>query len=286
MTGYTNEKPLVTALMPLKNYHPKYLKKAVDSVFKQTNPLWRLMIIVEPQDLESFSEILQEELQDPRVSIVVSYGRQLAGSYNTGMKHATTPFVAGIHADDLWSINAIQTLTDHIQKFETVDMFHSSIMVIDENDRPMTRIFQSKKKFDLEDFKNGSPVKHLMCWRPEKALSYGGMDETLNSIGPDDLDFPWTMAERGFTFYGMRECLYFHRAHFDSYRLTTHVPQDTQSSELRRIMTKHGMKPEEIDQRLGTMNSYFKQVIYKDDDDKRLKEAMGAPHPRIHEDYR
>ena len=34
-------------------------------------------------------------------------------------------------------------------------------------------------------------------------MAFGGMDESLNSVGPDDYDFPWCMAERGAKFMAM-----------------------------------------------------------------------------------
>lgn len=287
MTGDANGKtPYITALMPLKNYHLEFLKKSVACMFSQTSPDWRLLIIVEEEDLDSFREILQEELKDSRIGMVKNEGRKLAGAYNTGMRCAETPFVAALLSDDLWSLHAVQTLTDYIEKFDTVDFFHSSRLMIDENDRPISRIFPSRRNFKLTDFITASPVKHLLCWRREKALSFGGMDETLNSVGPDDFDFPWTMAEQGAIFLAVKECLYFHRPHFEGYRLTTHLPLDLHVSETRRILTKHGVDPEQIETRIErALNTYLKQCIYKDELDKRIKETLGVPHPRIGENY-
>lgn len=41
-----------------------------------------------------------------------------------------------------------------------------------------------------------------------KALACGGLDESLNSVWPDDYDLPWTMAEHGAMFKAISECLY------------------------------------------------------------------------------
>lgn len=286
MTGDTDEtRPCLTALMPLKNYHLEFLKKSVACMLNQTSPLWRLVIIVESEDLDSFQKIMHEDLKDSRISMIPNEGRKLAGAYNTGMRHAETPFVASLLSDDLWSVHTVETLTDYIQKFETVDFFHSSRMMIDENDRPMSPIYPSRRNFKLADFATSSPVKHLLCWRRDKALSFGGMDETLNSVGPDDFDFPWTMAEQGAIFLAVKECLYFHRPHFEGYRLTTHLPLDLHVSEMRRIMTKHGVEPEKIEARINdALNTYLKQCIYKDELDKSIKETLRVPHPRIGED--
>ena len=240
------ESPCITVLMPLKNYHLQFLKRSIASVQGQSSPLWRLLIIVEKQDLDSFGKILREELLDSRITIIQNEGRKLSGAFNTGMRHAQTTFVAILLADDMWSSDAVQTLSDYILRFETVDFFHSSRIVIDEKDRFISPVMPSKKRFRIADFGASSPVKHLLCWRREKALSFGGMDESLNSVGPDDFDFPWTMAEQGAIFMAVKECLYQYRSHFQCFRLTTHLPLDVHIGELRRIMTKHGLKEPDI----------------------------------------
>jgi len=39
--------PQVTALLPVKHYHPRFLEEAIRSVVQQSPPDWRLLIIVE-----------------------------------------------------------------------------------------------------------------------------------------------------------------------------------------------------------------------------------------------
>jgi hypothetical protein len=88
-------------------------------------------------------------------------------------------------------------LTAAIRAHPDTDFFHSSRRVIDEQDQPLSSVHRSRAEFALTDFVGGSPVKHLLCWRRAKGLAVGGLDESLNSVGPDDYDFPWTMAEHG-----------------------------------------------------------------------------------------
>ena len=60
----------VTVLMPLKNYHPVFLRKALESVMNQSCPYWRLLIIVEKGDFEHFRRLLAIELADSRIEII------------------------------------------------------------------------------------------------------------------------------------------------------------------------------------------------------------------------
>jgi glycosyltransferase involved in cell wall biosynthesis len=234
--------PGLTVIMPLKNYHDGFLRKALESVFRQTSPSWRLLIVVEPADLDTFETLLRDETKDPRVEIVVNQGYRLAGAINSGMRCATTDFVALLLADDMWSTDAVETLTGYIERYPEVDFFHSSRRYLDEEGRFISSVYPSKEHVHLEDFKFG-PVKHLLCWRRSKALSIGGLDESLSSlVGPDDYDFPWMMAEHGATFKAVNECLYYYRNHCECFRLTTHTPLSVNRREVGRILKKHKVR--------------------------------------------
>jgi glycosyltransferase involved in cell wall biosynthesis len=231
----------ITVIMPVKNYHLQYLRKAIDSVVRQTCPAWQLLIVVEEEDRERFRRLLTRELEQSRIDIIANRGRKLAGAINSGVRCARTDFVALLLADDMWSTDAVRILRDCIETYPMVDFFHSSRVVIDENDTWISPVYLSRKDFRLDDFKRGSPVKHLLCWRRDKALAIGGLDESLDSVGPDDYDFPWTMAESGATFQAIEECLYYYRNHCDCYRLTTHLPLTVHARGVRRILRKHGV---------------------------------------------
>ena len=272
----------LTILMPLKNYHPVFLRKALESVINQSCPYWRLLIIVEMRDFGHFRNLLEIELADSRIDIISNEGRKLAGALNTGMKNAQTDFVAILLADDMWSVDAVLTLTNYIAGFPEIDFFHSSRMYVDEHDRPISSIYKSKSSFSLEDFMSSSPVKHLLCWRKEKALSLGGMDESLNSVGPDDYDFPWCMAESGATFMAVEECLYMYRDHRDGYRLTTHLPLTVHKKELRRIMRKHGVNDAAIERTISiAAATYLRQCLYDSFLDKWIRIVFRSHQPPV-----
>jgi glycosyltransferase involved in cell wall biosynthesis len=267
---------VTSVLMPLKYYHPVYLRKSLDSILQQTSPQWHLLIVVEPGDLDVFKRLLEKELRDARVGLIAGEGRKLAGQLNTGMRQARTEFVAILFGDDMWSTQTIQVLNDYQERYPEVDFFHSSRIIVDENDNPLSSVYYSRTSFTLKDFLKGSPVKHLLCWRREKALSFGGMDESLNSVGPDDYDFPWCMAERGAIFMAIEECLYIYRDHRECYRLTTHLPRSVHRAEITRIMQKHDATKAEVRRAVrNASRSYLRQCLYRSRLDQWVKEKLG-----------
>lgn len=262
--------------MPIKSYHPDFLNKAIHSVVNQTCLHWHLLIIVEKRDLKKFREILESELNDSRIKVIVNEGRKLAGAINTGMRNAKTDFAAILLGDDMWGLDAVEVLNRYITEYPNVDFFHTSRVKIDENDNPISSVYYSKEKFSIDDFKISSQVKHLLCWRKDKALAFGGLDESLNNVGSDDYDFPWTMAEKGAAFKAVKECLYYYRDHRECYRLTTHLPLSVHIREIRRIFEKHGVDSLSIKEKITRAErTYLRQCLYRSPRDKRIKEKQG-----------
>jgi glycosyltransferase involved in cell wall biosynthesis len=266
----------LTALLPLKDHHPRFMREAIDSLFAQTSPEWRLIIIVEPADLAAYEALLAADLRDPRVRIVSNNGRRLAGAFNTGMRAADTAFVAILLGDDMWAPGAVRALRQAIAAYPEVDFFHSGREIVDGSGQILAAAALPADGFTAEDFIDSPPVKHLLCWRTSFALENGGMDESLDSVGPDDYDFPWTMLERGAVFRAIPERLYKYRDHRDAYRLTTHLPLAVHLRGLRRILEKHGVPRYRIRRRLRrAKRTFLRQCLYRNELHRRLSELLG-----------
>src|SRR6266513_2292024 len=133
--------PLITVIMPLRYYHPDFFKKSVQSIIQQSCPDWKLLVVVEENDFAKLTALFEEQFSDTRVDIIVNQGWRFPGAINTGMKNAKTDFVAILLADDMWSGNAVEILNKYIAEFPKINFFHSSRIIIDENDRPISPIY-------------------------------------------------------------------------------------------------------------------------------------------------
>lgn len=266
----------VTALMPVKKFVPGFLEAALQSLLAQTCPRWELLLVVEPPDVSRFGKILVSHLEDPRIHLVPNEGRRLAGALNTGMKRAVSEFVAILFADDLWSMDAVEVLDGQIQQDPSADFFHTSRRIIDEWGNPVSSVHPSADGVTLGDFVVESPVKHLLCWRRVKGLEVGGLDESLDSVGPDDFDFPWTMAEQGALFHTIPECLYIYRDHRLCERLSTDLPRSVHLQAIARILKKHGVPDARIKARIGeARRSHLRACLYRNNLDRRLLGKFG-----------
>lgn len=277
----------VSALLPVKDYHPPYLHTAVESMFAQTSDDWRLVVIAEADGEPALRRELAHHLGDRRVELIVNEGRKLAGALNTGMRHARTDFVAILLGDDMWAPEAVAVLEANIRARPDVDFFHSGLRVVDERGEPVSSVLQAPAEPRRADFQHGR-IRHLLCWRRATALAIGGMDETLDSVGPDDFDFPWSMADGGASFAAIGECLYLYRDHREAFRLTTHLPISVHKREIRRIMRKHGVGPVATELHvLAARRTYLRQCLYRSPFDRWLRERIGlGPRRAWHESYR
>ena len=107
-------------------------------------------------------------------------------------------------------------------------------------------------------------------------MTFGGLDETLNSVGPDDWDFPWCMAEHGARFTAIQECLYIYRDHREAFRLTTHLPLTHHLWEINRILKKHGVPMGERLRGLAYRKStYLQQCLFDSPLDRFWKTLRG-----------
>jgi glycosyltransferase involved in cell wall biosynthesis len=267
---------LVTVLIPCRNAHVGFLAEALESVFAQSTSRWELLLVDDASDDRRTLEALEgiSARGDERVRVAASASRHVTGALNTGMSLTRTPFVCALHCDDLLDERALEILNRSIGADPSVDYFYSSLRYIDETGRPLGRIRPAKPFGSLDAFLSGCPVKHLHCWRVSAALAIGGMDESLGPHAGDDYDFAWSMAEAGYVFRTIPDCLYSYRDHREHYRLTTHVPLDVQTSELARILAKHGVPEERARAELERRRRlYLRQALYATEPDRRRKEA-------------
>jgi glycosyltransferase involved in cell wall biosynthesis len=278
--------PAISVLMPVRAHHPAFFGEAIRSLLEQTCDRWELLLIGERAVAELEHE-LGERASDSWIRVVSNEGRKLAGALNTGMRHAHAAFVGILFADDLWSSDAVEVLARNIRDHPDADFFHSSRRVIDTAGRPVSDVYPARRDVSLEDFRRFAPVKHLLCWRRELALSIGGLDESLNSVGPDDLDFPWTMAEHGARFLAVPQCLYTYRDHRECFRLTTHLPRKVHERELRRIFRKHGLPRRMTRRRIrDARHSFLRQCLYSSSLQARVWQLLGMRSGAQWREYR
>jgi len=227
----------ITILLPCKDQKKAYFLEAIGSVIAQDSQDWVLLVLTDPDSPPAIAEWATSS-QDERIQVLTCPERGFAQALNHGLRAAQTTFVSILLSDDRYARRAIRTLQAYRARYPLADFFHSARRHVG----PSGEFAESvpSRKLRMEDFATyGSPVKHLLCWRRELAISIGGMDETLSLHGCDDYDFPWRMAEAGARFQMIKECLYEYRIHHAFDRLTTTVPVAQQMALIGAMFEHH-----------------------------------------------
>ena len=155
-------------------------------------------------------------------------------------------------------------------------MFYAGRHFVDADGQRISSDYEPVTPITGERFLEGSPVKHLFCWRVSVGLGCGGVDETLNNFGSDDYDFPWTMFDYGAVFHAVPSALYRFRDHREGYRLTTHVPRSVQRHELARILAKHGVSKRDIQRHVRyATRMYLRQSLFRNRLHRWILERLG-----------
>ncbi|MFF2449439.1 glycosyltransferase family 2 protein [Neobacillus sp. NPDC058068] len=154
-------KSYATVLIP--SYNPgNYLRKAVDSVFKQTYEKWKLIIIDDASTDNSLSTI-KDRLKDPRVKLIrnpINVGQSKA--QNEGLKYVDTPFLLMLDSDDWLFRDTLQILVNESKRVsddvalicgnKRIIYEDKDGKIIDERTREYGRDFDDKYEFILANY--------------------------------------------------------------------------------------------------------------------------------------
>ncbi|MBV6623679.1 MAG: glycosyltransferase family 2 protein [Rivularia sp. (in: Bacteria)] len=134
-----------SVIIPLYNAE-KYIKKTLQSILDQTYRNLEV-IIVDDESPDNSVEVCQQ-FTDSRIKIVHQKNRGLAGSRNTGIRHAQGEYIAFMDADDIWLPEKLEKHINHLETNREIGVSFSRSAFIDEQDTPLG-IYQITKLKDI-----------------------------------------------------------------------------------------------------------------------------------------
>jgi thiamine kinase-like enzyme len=231
-----------TIVVPLRSQRDGWLEQCLRSALVQT--VSTLVVVV-----------VSPHTPPPNLSLIAALGRKsrrletlhrppgagFADAINLGWRHARTDRVGLLLSDDWLAPNAVEQCL--AQDADIVCTGHVGYRA--DGVTPLWTRALDRTTFDslqtLE--RKASYLTHFFLFRRSVVLAAGGVDPTIGHVGPDDYDLPWTLLERGASVAFTRSPLYNYRDH-DGTRLTLR-PQPQQLRDLRCILDKHGVAPDE-----------------------------------------
>lgn len=110
-----NNAPFFSVVIPVYNKEP-HVSRAINSVLSQSYKSYELVIVCDPSTDNSIGEV--EKFSDPRIRVLYRRERGPGGyaARNLGIKEAKADWVALLDADDEWTANHLNHMSELIVK--------------------------------------------------------------------------------------------------------------------------------------------------------------------------
>jgi len=128
------EEPLVSVIVPLYN-HEKYIRRAIESVCKQTYPFWELIIIDDGSTDRSYEAA--EKLHDKRIRLLTQENAGAHRAINRGLELAQGEYLAVLNSDDLYEKKRLEIMVRYMQEHPQTGFACSYLTVINEKGRKL-----------------------------------------------------------------------------------------------------------------------------------------------------
>lgn len=133
----TPTSPLVSIITPTYN-RADFIEQAVNSVLAQTYPNFELLI-VDDGSTDNTRELLEPSLADSRVRYFHQENQGQSVARNLALSEATGDFVCFLDSDNYWPVEKLEKQIELFTRYPDYDVIYGDIIVIDENDREVTR---------------------------------------------------------------------------------------------------------------------------------------------------
>ena len=233
-------RPLVTVLMSVFNGET-YLKKAIDSILKQSYSDFEFLIINDGSK-DKTAEILEHEAKrDSRIKVIDQDNQGLVASLNYGLKKASGQLIARIDADDIAYPHRLEKQVTYMAEHPDLLALGSAITLIDDQGRTLKQINYPTGTQEVRSaMMLGSKLAHpAVIMRREQVLQIGAYREACRHA--EDYDLWLRLLEIG-EIDNLDEPLLYYRQHDGKISLTESFAQRlaTECAKFAYQMRKNG----------------------------------------------
>ncbi len=132
MKLYKDFVPSVSIVLPTFN-RAYVIKRAINSVIKQTVSDWELIIIDDGSNDNTFDICKSYIIKDFNIKYFKQSNRGLPSSLNEGIKVACGKFIAFLGSDDEYLPNHLELRLAFLEKNPTVELLHGGAKIIGDN---------------------------------------------------------------------------------------------------------------------------------------------------------
>lgn len=183
--------PSISIVMPVCDPPPRYLRRAVESVFAQQYGNWELCIADDASTIDEVRAIVSEFAADPRVRVVRSNTRNgISANSNAACALASGAYIALLDHDDLLAPHALAVVARCLKATPSLDLVYTDEVLIDADDQPIGGYFKPGWNRDL--LLGHNLVSHLGVYRRALVEQLGGFRSDFD--GSQDYDLALRVA--------------------------------------------------------------------------------------------
>lgn len=203
--------PLISVL--IANYNNgKYLKEAIESIYKQTYKNWEIIIVDDCSTDTSFS-IYREIAEHPQIRIYYNEKNKGCGYTKRRCVEEASGSICGfLDPDDIISEEALELMVDSHRKYPKCSIIHSKLYFCDENLQIIGEYSTAKDVHPEQStfFNMQGEITHFATFKKDFYSKTEGIDSYL--IRAVDQDLYFKLYEVGETFF-LNKFLYYYRVH-------------------------------------------------------------------------
>jgi glycosyltransferase involved in cell wall biosynthesis len=188
------DRPLISVLLPVYN-GKKYVRAAVESILRQTETSFEL-IIIDDGSTDGSHEVVNE-FDDPRIIFIGQENHGLAASLNTGLAKACGKYVARQDQDDISAPARFALQTTFLEKNPACALLGTAAWISggDSSRRRFHRHPEDCARLRFELLFNNPFVHSSVMIRRDAVLSIGGYSTDPTRQPPEDYEL-WSRIAR------------------------------------------------------------------------------------------
>ncbi len=180
--------PLISVLMPVYNTPEKFLRSAIESVWRQLYDNWELCIADDASSLPHVRKILEEYREkDSRIKVVFrDVNGHISKTSNSALERATGEFTALLDHDDELTEHALYMMAEELKNHPETDIIYSDEDKIDIDGRATDQVY-FKPDWSPDLLYSQNFVSHLGVYRTSILKKSGGFRQGYEGSQDHDL---------------------------------------------------------------------------------------------------
>ena len=204
--------PTVSVVMPVFN-GARYVGAAIESVLRQSLPDWELTVI-DDGSTDGTLDAVRAYADDPRIRVLCQENSGVASARNRGVSVAASALVAFLDADDLWTVNHLDSMVARMRVTRNAVLAFGSWQYIDEHGTPMPQVVvpfgADPERARQELHWRNAVLPSTVVVRTAGIRRVGGFDTAFQACADWDL---WIRLLREGPFVALTQVSTFYRAH-------------------------------------------------------------------------